>query len=44
MNTNVSIVEDAFYINGEITYADRHYEGHKIEGLLLNSRMVAGYL
>ena len=42
MNTNVSIVEDAFYINGEITYADRHYEGHKIEGLLLNSRMVQG--
>lgn len=42
MNTNVSIVEDAFYINGEITYAGRNYEGHKIEGLLLNSRMVQG--
>ena len=42
MNTKVSIVEDAFYINGEITYADRNYEGHKIEGLLLNSRMVQG--
>lgn len=42
MNTNVSVVEDAFYINGEITYAGRNYEGHKIEGLLLNSRMVQG--
>ncbi len=42
MNTDVSIVEDAFYINGEITYAGRNYEGHKIEGLLLNSRMVQG--
>lgn len=42
MNTNVSIIEDAFYINGEITYEGRNYEGHKIEGLLLNSRMVQG--
>lgn len=42
MNTDVSIEEDAFYINGEITYAGRYYEGHKIEGLLLNSRMVQG--
>ncbi len=42
MITNVSIVEDAFYINGEITYSGRNYEGNKIEGLLLNSRMVQG--
>lgn len=42
MQTNVSIVEDAFYINDEITYPGRYYEGHKIEGLLLNSRMVQG--
>lgn len=42
MQTNVSIVEDAFYINGEITYSGRSYEGHKIEGLLLNIRMVQG--
>ena len=42
MNTHVSIIEDAFYINGEITYSGRNYEGNKIEGLLLNSRMVQG--
>ncbi len=42
MNTKVSIVEDAFYINDEISYSGRNYEGHKIEGLLLNSRMVQG--
>ena len=42
MKTTVSIVDDAFYINGEITYQGRSYEGNKIEGLLLNSRMVQG--
>ncbi len=42
MKTTVSIVDDAFYINGEITYPGRAYEGNKIEGLLLNSRMVQG--
>lgn len=42
MNTNVNIVEDAFFINGEITYAGRYFEDKKIEGLLLNSRMVQG--
>ena len=42
MKTAVSIVEDAFYINGEITYPGRFYAGNKIEGLLLNSRMVQG--
>ena len=42
MKTTVNIVDDAFYINGEITYPGRSYEGNKIEGLLLNSRMVQG--
>lgn len=42
MNTVVDIVEDAFFINGAITYAGRYYEDKKIEGLLLNSRMVQG--
>ncbi|GAA5220377.1 hypothetical protein [Membranihabitans marinus] len=40
--TVVSIVDDAFYINGKITYSDRYWQGNKIEGLLLNSRMVQG--
>jgi hypothetical protein len=40
--TEVSIVGDAFHINGRPTYAGRTWQGHKIEGLLLNSRMVQG--
>ena len=40
--TAVSIVDDAFCINGQITYQGRYYNGHRIEGLLLNSRMVQG--
>ena len=40
--TEVSIVADAFHINGQPTYAGRTWQGHKIEGLLLNSRMVQG--
>jgi hypothetical protein len=40
--TAVSIVGDAFFINGRPTYAGRVWQGHKIEGLLLNSRMVQG--
>lgn len=40
--TIVSIVGDEFYINGEPTYKGRTWNGHKIEGLLLNSRMVQG--
>ena len=40
--TEVSIVEDQFYINGKPTYEGRYWEGHKIEGLLFNSRMVQG--
>jgi hypothetical protein len=38
--TEVSIVGDAFHINGKPTYPGRTWQGHKIEGLLLNSRMV----
>jgi hypothetical protein len=40
--TEVSIVGDAFQINGKPTYAGSSWNGHKIEGLLLNSRMVQG--
>jgi hypothetical protein len=38
----VGIQADAFRINGEPTYAGRTWRGMKIEGLLLNSRMVQG--
>ena len=41
-HTAVSIVRDAFYINGQPTYKGRIWNGHKIEGLLFNSRMVQG--
>jgi hypothetical protein len=40
--TTVSIVGDAFAINGRPTYAGRSWYGHKIEGLLLNARTVQG--
>ena len=40
--TAVSIVGQAFHINGRLTYAGRTWQRHKIEGLLLNSRMVQG--
>ncbi len=40
--TTVSIVGDQFFINGKPTYAGRKWRGLKIEGLLLNSRMVQG--
>lgn len=40
--TTVSIRGEQFLINGQPTYADRVWRGHKIEGLLLNSRMVQG--
>jgi hypothetical protein len=38
--TAVTIVGDAFHINGRPTYEGRTWQGHKIEGLLLNSRVV----
>ena len=40
--TDVSIVGEEFYINGKPTYEGRIWRGHKIQGLLLNSRMVQG--
>ena len=40
--TEVSIERDMFYINGKPTYEGRFWNGDKVEGLLLNSRMVQG--
>lgn len=41
-NTIVSISDDEFYINGKPTYEGRYWKGNKIQGLLMNSRMVQG--
>ena len=38
--TTVSITGEDFHINGKATYAGRAWRGHRIEGLLMNSRMV----
>src|SRR5262249_35691526 len=38
--TSVTIAGDAFAINGRPTYEGRQWQGRRIEGLLLNSRMV----
>lgn len=38
--TTVAIERDAFHINGKPTYQGRIWQGHRIEGLLFNSRMV----
>jgi hypothetical protein len=40
--TVVSVHEADFHINGEPTYKGRTWRGHRIEGLLMNSRMVQG--
>jgi hypothetical protein len=40
--TVVTIRNDQFFINGKPTYEKRFWNGYKIEGLLLNSRMVQG--
>jgi hypothetical protein len=40
--TEVSIHGGDFYINGRATYAGRVWHGHRVEGLLLNARMVNG--
>lgn len=40
--TTVAIVGDRFFVNGKPTFAGRTYNGHRIEGLLPNSRMVQG--
>ena len=41
-NTTISIEGEMFYINGKPTYAGRKYQGHRVQGLLFNSRMVQG--
>lgn len=40
--TTVAIVGEDFQINGQPTYPGRTWKGHRIEGLLMNSRMVQG--
>lgn len=40
--TIVSIQDDRFFINGKPTYNKMYWNGFRIEGLLLNSRMVQG--
>ncbi len=40
--TLISIEGDRFLINGQPTYKGRIWQGHRIEGLLLNSRMIQG--
>jgi hypothetical protein len=40
--TVVEIRGEQFFINGKPTYEGRYWKGIKIEGLLLNSRMVQG--
>jgi hypothetical protein len=40
--TEVRIRGEQFLINGEPTYKNRTWNGHKIAGLLMNSRMVQG--
>jgi hypothetical protein len=41
-STVVGIEGDAFLINGRPTYEGRQYRGMKVEGLLLNARLVQG--
>ncbi len=40
--TKLSISGKQFYINNQLTYKGRYWQGNKIEGLLMNSRMVQG--
>lgn len=40
--TVISIADDGFLIDGQPTYAGRYYREKKIEGLLLNARLVQG--
>jgi hypothetical protein len=40
--TTASIDGQAFHVNGQPTYAGRSYNGMKVEGLLLNARLVQG--
>ena len=38
-NTHIEIQGESWSINGSLTYAGREFNGNRIEGLLLNSRM-----
>ena len=40
--TIVSIDSNQFRINGQLTYPNRYWKDHKIEGLLFNARLVQG--
>lgn len=40
--TKVKIKGEKFYINGKPTYKGHKWKGHKIEGLLMNARLVQG--
>ena len=40
--TIISIQGEDFHLNGKPTYTGRDWQGHRIEGLLMNSRMVQG--
>ena len=40
--TTVDIVGSAFAINDQLTYAGRTYRGTRVEGLLMNARLVQG--
>ena len=40
--TTVDVDGDRFLIGGRPTYPERHFRGQRIEGLLLNARMVQG--
>ena len=40
--TIVTIRGEQFLINNKLTYPGRSWKGNKIEGLLLNSRMIQG--
>ena len=40
--TAVSIAGEEFHVNGRPTYAGVSWQGHKIQGLLLNARLVQG--
>ncbi len=41
-HTEVSIIDEKFYINREPAYKGIVWNGHSLEGLLMNSRMVQG--
>jgi hypothetical protein len=40
--THLSLQGEQFLINGKLTYEGRSWQGHRIEGLLMNARLVQG--